>query len=110
MSETRRIRHELRASFTQHLYHYYEELRRTNTDSEAKSFVLEAGLDVLKPFREGDELSLSLSLQKLEKKWLEKEKEAIKQKDYDTQYQASDILQAIKTLKMLPTEGDTKWY
>lgn len=106
MSETRRVRHELRSSFTQHLYHYYEELRRTNSDADAKRIVLQTSEDVLKPFRGGDKLPLSSLLDELENEWLIKEKEAVKTKDYDIQYQASDVLQAIKVLKTLPDKGE----
>ena len=40
MSETRQSRKLLRESLVQHTFHYFDELKKTNSESDARSFVL----------------------------------------------------------------------
>ena len=39
MSETRQSRKLLRESLVQHTFHYFDELKKTNSESDARSFV-----------------------------------------------------------------------
>lgn len=103
MSNTRRNRQMLRQSLTQHVFHYYEELRLTMSDEEAKQVTADIIEESLSSFI-GENTpagNLSFLLEELKVEWLEKEKLAIKEKDYDMQLKAMDILQSIKILSTL---------
>ena len=99
---------ELKSVLTQFLYGYYEEATKSYSEENAKKLTYEAALDLLRPFmiQEPGKASLSILLSEWEDEWLEKESVAIKNKDYDTQEQALDILGGIKLLLPYAKEKD----
>ena len=107
MSETRRTRQQLRQSLVQHTFHYYEELTRTQSASDAKRQVREVAEEALAPFTGGPLGGpLFTVLKDWESEWLEKEKVAREQKDVDTQYLAADVLDALWILTPLAKEKE----
>lgn len=100
MSETRQTRKQLRESLVQHTFHYFEELKKTNSDTNARKIVISEINDLRALFLE-EETSVSFLsvLEEQESHWLDKNKESLKTQDIDTQFYSEDVLSAIKLLR-----------
>lgn len=99
---------ELRNVLTQFLYGYYEELTKKYHQDRAKAMTFSVANELLEPFMPHSVGGISYYslLSKWEQEWKEKEKVAIKEKDYDTQEKAMDILIAIRSLLPYAKEKD----
>ena len=100
MSETRQSRKLLRESLVQHTFHYFDELKKTNSESDARSFVLKEIAELQTLFsKEETQVSFLSALKEKEKYWQNKSKSAEKEKDIDGALYANEILGAINLLR-----------
>ena len=105
MSETRQSRKLLRESLVQHTFHYFDELKKTNSESDARSFVLKEITELQTLFsKEETQVSFLLALKEKEKYWQNKSKTAEKEKDIDGALYANEILGAINLLRQATQE------
>ena len=105
MSETRQSRKLLRESLVQHTFHYFDELKKTNSESDARSFVLKEITELQTLFsKEETQVSFLSALKKKEKYWQNKSKTAEKEKDIDGALYANEILGAINLLRQATQE------
>ena len=109
MSETAHIRKELRQSLVQHVFHYYEELKKTNSEEQAKKIVSEEVHNLLSMFsKEEANVSFLSDLAERENVWLGRNKKAVTEKDVDTIFYSEDVLKAIKLVKTA-TKEELHW-
>lgn len=102
MSDTRRTRSSLRQSLIQHLFHYYEELKTTTSEEEAKKTILFELESFYKMFNNKEEtlnVSFLSSIDELEKEYVLNSKKAMAEKDYDMIYYSEDVLKSLKIVK-----------
>lgn len=105
MSETRQSRKLLRESLVQHTFHYFNELKKTNSESDARSFVLKEIAELQTLFsKEETQVSFLSALKEKEKYWQGKSKQAEKEKDIDSVLYANEILGAINLLRQATQE------
>ncbi len=106
MSDTRQMRKLLRESLVQHSFHYFEELKKTNNEKDARRIAVEE-IDALRALFSQEEgpVSLLMELEKQEAFWLDKDKKAIAEKDIDTRFYAEEVLSAINVLRQA-AKGD----
>lgn len=107
MSETSSIRNELRKSLVQHVFHYFEELKKTNSEANAQALVIKE-INSLKELFTKEEASVSFltELTEQETYWNQENKKARTKEDIDRTYFSEDVLSAIKVLK-LATKGES---
>lgn len=105
MSETRQSRKLLRESLVQHAFHYFNELKKTNSESDARSFVLKEIAELQTLFsKEETQVSFLSALKEKEKYWQSKSNQAEKEKDIDGVLYANEILGAINLLRQATQE------
>lgn len=106
MSQTELSQKEWRQSLAQHLFHYYGEMKRDYSDSDARTLVLNE-IDELKKAFAGGSSSVSFlsDLEAEEKKWLSRNKAAVQKKDAEEQYYTEEVLNAFKVLKIALKEN-----
>ena len=105
MSETRQSRKLLRESLVQHTFHYFDELKKTNSESDARSFVLKEITELQTLFsKEETQVSFLSALKEKEQYWQNKSKTAEKEKDIDGALYANEILGAINLLRQATQE------
>lgn len=107
MSDTTNIRSQLRQSLVQHIFHYFDELKKTNSEDNARRIIFEE-LNKMKQMFGGEEASVSFLTELLEQEdyWNQANRKARTEKDVDRMYHSEEVLTSIKLLT-LATKGET---
>lgn len=106
MSDTTTVRSQLRQSLVQHIFHYFDELKKTNSEESARKIVFEE-LNKMKQMFGEEEASVSFLTELLEQEdyWKEANKQARTKKEVDRMYHSEEVLSSIKLLRMA-TKGE----
>ena len=105
MSETRQSRKLLRESLVQHTFHYFDELKKTNSESDGRSFDLKGITELQRLFSKEERQGCFLSAVNEKEKYCQnKSKTAEKEKDIDGALYANEILGAINLLRQATQE------
>lgn len=107
MSETTTTRSQLRQSLVQHIFHYFDELKKTNSEENARKIVFEE-LNKMKQMFGEEEASVSFLTELLEQEdyWKAENKQARTKKDVDRMYYSEEVLSSIKVLNQA-TRGES---
>lgn len=107
MNQTTYSLKEWRKSLVQHLFHYYGELKKGQSEQEAKKLVLDE-IDELKKAFGGESSSISFfnNLIMEEQVWLDQNKKAVQEKNIEQQFYTEEVLNAFKVLRIALKERE----
>lgn len=99
MEEVEKILYELRQGLSQHIFYYFDQLKRHVSETDAADFILEEVEKIEGLFTKTTSSSLFSALEDLEQFYKDKNMNAVKEIDYDSIYETEDMLKAIKLVK-----------
>lgn len=110
MSDTTTTRSQLRQSLVQHIFHYFDELKKTNSEENARKVVFEE-LNKMKQMFGKEEASVSFLTELLEQEdyWKDANKQARTKKDVDRMYHSEEVLSSIKLITQA-TRGENNGF